>query len=33
MPTELPYAADAQVSLSYDEFEVCLSDILSQALG
>lgn len=28
MPTDLPYAADAQVSLSYDELEVCLSDIL-----
>lgn len=22
MPTELPYAADAEVSLSYDELEV-----------
>ena len=26
MPTELPYAADAEVSLSYDELEVrCVS--------
>lgn len=24
MPTELPYAADAEVSLSYDELEVCV---------
>jgi len=24
MPTELPYAADAEVSLSYDELEVIL---------
>lgn len=23
MPTELPYAADAEVSLQYDELEVC----------
>lgn len=29
MPTDLPYAADAQVSLSYDELEACLSGILS----
>ena len=28
MPTELPYAADAEVSLSYDELEVCLDPIL-----
>lgn len=28
MPTDLPYAADAQVSLSYDELEVRLSGIL-----
>jgi hypothetical protein len=25
MPTELPYAADAEVSLGYDELEVSLS--------
>lgn len=24
MPTELPYAADAEVSLAYDDLEVCL---------
>ena len=23
MPTELPYAADAEMSLNYDELEVC----------
>jgi hypothetical protein len=23
MPTELPYAADAEVSLSFDELDVC----------
>jgi hypothetical protein len=27
MPTELPYAADAEVSLLYDELEVCLSAV------
>ena len=24
MPTELPYAADAEVSLAFDELEVCI---------
>src|ERR1700683_5032211 len=25
MPTELPYAADAEVSLSYDELQACIT--------
>jgi fission 1 protein len=31
MPTDLPYAADAEVSLSYDELAVslCLQDVLA----
>lgn len=33
MPTDLPYAADAQVSLSYDELEVCPSAVLPPALS
>jgi hypothetical protein len=33
MPTDLPYAADAQVSLSYDELEVGTSAIYSPALS
>lgn len=28
MPTELPYAADAEVSLSYDELDVCAFELL-----
>ena len=28
MPTELPYAADAELSLSYDELEVCYNKII-----
>ena len=33
MPTDLPYAADAEVSLSYDELEVGTSAIYSPALA
>ena len=31
MPTELPYAADAEVSLSYDELEVRMPGLCIQA--
>jgi hypothetical protein len=27
MPTDLPYAADAEISLSYDELDVCIPSV------
>ena len=33
MPTDLPYAADAEVSLSYDELEVGTTDVYPPVLS